>query len=250
MTVKYLITGATGDLGGGVLDYFIANVDFTEFTASSSNPDNRSLFENRGVNFRHLDYEDPATLRTALRDVQNLLLVSTATGVIHIERIERHHRNVVDAARQENVKHVWYTSLTFGGLTNDSEVPMQRAHLATEKMLQESGLTFTSIREGMYAEGFPVFLNWYPNETLVILPDDGEIAFTSRAELAECTARLMLRGGFENRTLLLTAGGTITGKEIINLINETTGRNVKLQYVSPGAYLNMTNANFLCGNVS
>ncbi|KAE8357783.1 hypothetical protein BDV27DRAFT_164198 [Aspergillus caelatus] len=230
--MKYLITGATGGLGGHILDYFITEIPLSDFAASSSNPENRSRFESRGVNFRHLDYEDPTTLSKALHDVENLLFISTNANVIDVEKVKRQHRNVVDAARQANVKHVWYTSLPFGGLTNDSEVAVQRAHLATEKMLQESGLTFTCIREGIYVEGFPLFLNWYPETTRITLPGDGEIAFTSRVELAECTARLMILGGFENRTVLLTAEETITAKELVSVINETTGRRVELSYVS------------------
>ncbi|RLL98060.1 hypothetical protein CFD26_102735 [Aspergillus turcosus] len=235
--MKYLITGATGGLGGHILDYFIAKVPFSDFAASSSSPSNRSLFESRGVNFRHLDYEDPTTLNTSLNDVENLLFISTNANVVDVEKVMRQHGNVVDAARQANVKHVWYTSLPFGGLTNDSIVSVQQAHLATERMLQESGLTFTCIREGIYTEGFPLFLNWYPETTNITLPADGEIAFTSRLELAECTARLMLHGGFENMTILLTAGETITAKELVHVINETTGRHVELQYVSPEEFV-------------
>ncbi|KAJ5160942.1 uncharacterized protein N7482_007946 [Penicillium canariense] len=237
MTMKYLITGATGGLGGQILDYFIAKIPFSEFAASSSSADNRSLFESRGVNFRHLDYEDPATLDRGLNDVENLLFVSTNANVIDDEKVKRQHRNVVDAAKKAGV---WYTSLPFGGLTNDSEVSVQRAHLATEKILQESGLTFTCIREGIYVEGFPLFLNWYPETTDITLPEDGEIAFTSRTELAECTARLMLEGGFKNMTILLTAGETITAKELVSLINETTGRRIKLRFVSPDDFVHQS----------
>lgn len=95
----------------------------------------------------------------------------------------------------------------------------------------------------MYVEAFPLFLNWHPNTTRVTLPGDGEIAFASRVELAECTARLMLRGGFENQTILLTAGETITAKEIIAVINETTGRQVEVQFVSPQEYVRLNELN-------
>ena len=34
-------------------------------------------------------------------------------------------------------------------------------------------------------------------------------------------------------TILLTAGETITAKHLVSVINEATGRNVEIQYVSP-----------------
>ncbi|KAK5801373.1 hypothetical protein VI817_003585 [Penicillium citrinum] len=237
MTLKYLITGATGGLGGLVLEYFIANVPLGDFAVSSSRIENRSLFERRGVQFRHLDYEDSATLEVGLRHVQNLLFVSTNTNVIHIDRILRHHGNMVSAAAKAHVGHVWYTSLPFGGFGDDSEVAVQQQHLATEKMLQESGLTYTCIREGIYTEAFPLFLNWYADTTHIMLPCDGEIAFTSREDLAEGTARLMLSGGYANQTVLFTAGKTISAREMVDIIHQSTGQKLQIRYVSEEEYL-------------
>ena len=104
--MRYLITGATGGLGGHILEYFIAQIPFSDFAASSSSPENRSRFESRGVNFRHLDYENPTTLNRALHDVENLLFISTNANVIDVEKVKRQHRNVVEAARKANLKHV------------------------------------------------------------------------------------------------------------------------------------------------
>ncbi|KAJ5629101.1 hypothetical protein N7490_011329 [Penicillium lividum] len=237
MTLKYLITGTTGGFGGQVLEFFIANVPLGEFAVSSSQISNRSMFESRGIQFRHLDYEDPATLEVGLHEVQNLLFVSTNTNVIHIDRILRHHQNVVAAAAKALVGHVWYTSLPFGGFKDDSIVAVQQHHVATEKMLSTSGLTYTFIREGIYTEAFPLFLNWYADTAHIILPCDGEIAFTSRDDLAEGTARLMLGGGYENETVLFTAGETITAREIVDTINQSTGRQLNIQYVSKEEFL-------------
>lgn len=100
-----------------------------------------------------------------------------------------------------------------------------------------SGLTYTCIREGIYTEAFPLFLNWYADTAEIILPCDGEIAFTSREDLAEGTARLMLGGGYENKTVLLTAGETITAREIVDTIIQSTDRELKIRYVSEEEFL-------------
>lgn len=59
------------------------------------------------------------------------------------------------------------------------------------------------------------------------------MAFTLRDELGEATARLMVRGGYDKEIVLLTAQETITFSEIVELINETTGRSVRVEVVSP-----------------
>ncbi|KAG7293929.1 hypothetical protein NEMBOFW57_003990 [Staphylotrichum longicolle] len=75
MALKYLITGATGNLGGQVLRYFTENVRLSEFAAASSKASNRSVFEDRGIAFRHVDFNDVESLETGLRDVENLLFM-------------------------------------------------------------------------------------------------------------------------------------------------------------------------------
>jgi uncharacterized protein YbjT (DUF2867 family) len=101
MTLKYLITGATGGLGKEVLNYFIANVARSEFAAASSNAANQATFEDRGIAFRHVNYDDPRSLETGLRDVENLLFVSSSG----MRRSEQHAR-VIEAAKKAGVEHV------------------------------------------------------------------------------------------------------------------------------------------------
>jgi hypothetical protein len=104
MTLKYLITGATGGLGEQVLNYFVAHVPASEFAAASSNASNRARFEDRGIAFRHVNYDDQQSLDTGLLDVENLLFVSTNT--FDNERRDKQHRQLVDAAKKAGVKHV------------------------------------------------------------------------------------------------------------------------------------------------
>lgn len=68
-----------------------------------------------------------------------------------------------------------------------------------------SGLTYTSIRERIYAEAFPIFLNWHPDTMELTLPADGEVAYTLREDLSEATAHIMTPGGYEDQTVMFTA---------------------------------------------
>ncbi|KAL0936003.1 NmrA family protein [Colletotrichum truncatum] len=132
MAIKYLITGATGGLGKHVLRYFVENVPLSEFAAASSKSSNKSMFEDRGIAFRHINYDDSKSLDTGLHGVENLLFISSVGSA----RIEQHSR-LIDAAKKAGVKHVWYTSLAFGGFGNNSRSPIQAEHVLTEKLLKE-----------------------------------------------------------------------------------------------------------------
>lgn len=63
-----------------------------------------------------------------------------------------------------------------------------------------SGLNFPNTCAGIYADAFPLYLNWYPSLNSVLLPQNsppvsmGMIAFTSRNELGEGMATLITKG--------------------------------------------------------
>jgi uncharacterized protein YbjT (DUF2867 family) len=104
MTLKYLITGATGGLGAGVLSYLVAKVPSSEYAAASSQETNRKQFEDRGIAFRVVNYDDPQGMETSFQDVENLFFVSTNT--FDVEKRRKQHQSFVNAAKKARVKHV------------------------------------------------------------------------------------------------------------------------------------------------
>lgn len=110
MSLKYLITGATGGLGSQVLAYLSKHLPSTQYAAASSNEASRSQFEDAGISFRVANFDDPATLDAAFSDVENVYFVSTNT--FDNERRKVQHRNVVGAAKKAGVKHVCILNLS------------------------------------------------------------------------------------------------------------------------------------------
>ena len=242
MSRSYLILGASGGLGTGVLSHLLSNSPpGTTVTAASRRKAASTEFTNQGIPFVHTDYDEVMQLIDAFRGVQKLLFVSANT-FDNDERI-RWHRNIIDAAKTATVGHVYYTSLGWGGHSSDSQMDVQLAHYRTEEMLAESGIRYTSIREGIYADAFPALMNWYPGDAKVYIPRDGRVAFAARAELAEATAKLMmlrpegvsalLEPGVTYRpnTVLLTGPRTNTLADLVQAISEATGKGVEVQTI-------------------
>lgn len=80
-------------------------------------------------------------------------------------------------------------------------------------------------------------MSWYPATEVVYLPSDGTVAYTSRAELAEATARIVIEGGFEGKKVLLTAQKAYTLSDLVEIINTTTERKVRVEFISEGDYV-------------
>ncbi|EME81687.1 uncharacterized protein MYCFIDRAFT_120462, partial [Pseudocercospora fijiensis CIRAD86] len=247
----FLLTGITGGLGHKILTSMLHthHIPPTSIIATSRHNDTLTTqtFESQNLLFRHADYTSPSTLTSAFQNVQNLLFVSSSERD-STKRIAE-HRNVIDAAKKADVKRVWYVSLGFGGWGDGSKIKFQHAHYETEKMLRNSGLEFVSLRAGVYADAFPLFLNWYPESEEVLMPniqpavEEGRIAFTSREELGEVIAKVLVEGlgGIqprgERRIVLLTAMRTYSLLEIVEVIGEVRGRRVKVRYLEPEEWI-------------
>lgn len=111
-----------------------------------------------------------------------------------------------------------------------------------------SGLNFVSLRAGVYADAFPLFLNWYPELKVIRLPkltppvSKGQLALTSREELGEGMASLFSAGieaypsikpRGERRIVLLTAAETGTFVDIADAINSTRSIKQPVEYLEP-----------------
>lgn len=115
-----------------------------------------------------------------------------------------------------------------------------------------SGLKFLSLRAGIYTDAFPLYLNWYPSSTKVLLPNtqppvsEGRIAFTSRDELSEGIATLIAKGldafpsikpKTDKNIVLLTSQATNTLNELVHAISKAKGAETPIEYLEPGEWI-------------
>ncbi|KAK2749627.1 hypothetical protein FQN57_005849 [Myotisia sp. PD_48] len=245
-SIKYLVTGATSGLGGSILKTLYEHVpDPSTIAAASSRATSgeKLLQQYPGIQFRMVDYDNADSLLSAFVGVERLFFVSSPE--FDTSRRNRQHGNVVKAAKDAHVGHVYYSSLAFGGFGSDSKAAIQQAHLVTENLLKKSGIPYTSIRQGVYTDAFPVFIFWYPNTTTVYLSADGPVAFASREELGEASAKLMLKEfsdlaaltqNNEENIVLLTGPRTYTFADIVSAISDATGTKVNIEYPPKAKY--------------
>ncbi|OJT13276.1 Quinone oxidoreductase 2 [Trametes pubescens] len=236
---KYVITGATGRLGSEVFKYLLKLVPASDIVVSLYNPSGATpLIKESGVEIRRGDYGDPASLDAAFAGADKLLIVSYPTITYEL-RVQR-HKSAIDAAKHAGVAHVYYTSFALAG---DSVAAVMRAHIDTERYLKESGLTYTVLREGIYSESYPLYVGFFDpaegKEEIVVPYSDGPIAWVTREDLGEGTAKIMVQGGFENEIRLLCGSGAFTLSEIAEKISYSPllGRSVRLVVVSEDEYV-------------
>jgi NAD(P)H dehydrogenase (quinone) len=223
-----VVTGATGQLGRAVVDHLRDRVPAEGIAVSVRDP---QRFDGRGVRVRRGDYAEPATLDAAFEGASAVLIVSV--DILGEEAI-RLHRNAIDAAVASGAKRVLYTSHM--GASPSSVCPPMIDHAATEDLLKDSGVAITSLRNGFYATTLPRLLQHAIVSGELRLPEDGPVAWTAHADLAEATARILVDDGFDGPTPPLTGPEAVDMAHVAAIASKVTGKAIRHVVVSDEEY--------------
>ncbi|WP_022826426.1 SDR family oxidoreductase [Hymenobacter norwichensis] len=213
-----LVTGATGGLGHETIDCLLTTAPATEIAALVRDVSKATDLAERGVDVRQADYFDYPALVQAFQDIEKVLLVS---AVAFTDRLSQ-HRNVIDAAKEAGVKHLFYTSIQRSSDFVLTEVT--ESDLATEAYLKASGLVYTILRNGYYFEGLGYLIGSEVPEKEIRFPaGEGKIAFIKRTELAAATATLLTSEGHENQEYTLVGSEAYSFHDIARELSALAG---------------------------
>lgn len=214
-----LITGATGGLGHETIDFLLTTTPAAEIAALVRDVSKATDLVKRGVDVRQADYFDYPALVQAFQGIDKVLLVS---AVAFTDRL-RQHRNVIDAAKEAGVKHLFYTSIQRS--THFVMQEVTESDLATEAYLKASGLTYTILKNGYYFDGLGYLIGNEVPETEIRFPaGEGKIAFIKRTELAAVTAALLTSEGHDNQEYTLSGSEAYSFHDIAREFSALTGR--------------------------
>ncbi|MFD2762925.1 NmrA family NAD(P)-binding protein [Micromonospora eburnea] len=176
--MRIAVTGGTGRIGGHVAR-LLADEGRHDVVPLSS---------------RTAPYDDPAALRAALDGIDTLVFVSSDGEAA---RVTVHHHNVLDAAIRRGVRHV----VLLSGLDVDLDSPFCYAYTNghTERLLRASGLPYSIVRAGLFAEFFLGLIRQVGTSaggtdgTVALPAADGRVSLVARNDVARCLAALALR---------------------------------------------------------
>lgn len=225
------ITGATGLLGQHVIENLLQTVPAGQIVAIVRNPAKGASLSRKGISVRQADYNDEASLIRALQGVEKLLLISSS----EIGQRVTQHRNVINAAKSANVKFIAYTSLLHA---DTSPLGLHTEHVETEKMLADSGIRYTLLRNGWYTENYlasvPAALE---HGVFIGAAGEGKIAFAARADYAAAAACVISEDGHAGKVYELAGDEARTLSHLAKELTEQSGKNVVYQNLSQADFV-------------
>lgn len=220
------ITGATGQLGQHVIESLLKTVPASQIVAIVRNPAKATTLSQQGITVRQADYSDEAALTTALQGIDKLLLISSS----EVGQRAPQHRNVINAAQAAHVKFIAYTSLLHA---DTSPLGLADEHVATEKMLAESGIAYALLRNGWYTENYlasaPAALE---HGVFIGAAGEGKIASATRADYAAAAARVISEDGHAGKIYELAGDTGWTLSQLAAELATQSGKKVVYQNLS------------------
>ncbi|EQA4949514.1 SDR family oxidoreductase [Salmonella enterica] len=219
------ITGATGQLGQHVIENLLKTTPASHLVAIVRNPKKAAPLSQRGIAVRLAGYANEAALTTALQGVDKLLLISSS----EVGQRTAQHRNVIQAAITAKVKFIAYTSLLHA---DKSPLALADEHIETEKMLAESGIPHTLLRNGWYTENYlasvPAALK---HGVFIGAAGEGKIASAMRADYA-AAARVISEEGHAGNVYELAGDDAWTLSQLADELTQQSGKKIVYQNLS------------------
>lgn len=229
-----LVTGASGALGGLILDRLTA-IPGLEVVAGTRAAE--------GTATVRIDFDEPGTLDHGFAGVD--LLVFISAGYAEDDVVLNRHGAVIQAAAKAGIQHVIYTSLAGSG----DQLTIALPHRWTEARLAGAPFDVTILRNGLYAE-IPAGLALASADATVTTGvfaapwGNGRMSVVAREDLADVAARIAIEvradltaGGpspHAGRTYELEGVTAIGGSDIAATLAETLGRSIRYEPASLG----------------
>jgi NAD(P)H dehydrogenase (quinone) len=225
---KIIVSGASGQFGRAAAALLLEKVPAEDVMLLSRTPATLAPLAERGADVRRAVFDDPASLRPAMEGGEKLLLISTLKVGSRVEQ----HTAAVEAAKAAGVRHVAYTSLL--GVRKPGNPSVEGFdHIATEEMIEASGLAYTHLRNSLYAEAvatamaIPALISGHKPEN----SGEGRVPIVSRDDCVAIAVGVLTQEGHANRAYDVTGPEMWTLPGAMALVSEMAGKPIAIEPV-------------------
>jgi NAD(P)H dehydrogenase (quinone) len=225
---KIIVTGASGQFGHAAATMLLEQVPAEDLVFLSRTPENLADLAESGAHVRRADFDDPSTLAAAMEGGERMLLIST----VRVGSRVAQHTAAVEAAKAQGVRHVVYTSL-LGVRTPGNPSVEGFDHLATERMIELSGLAWTFLRDSLYSDAvatamaIPALQSGHKPENA----GDGRVPVVSRNDCVATAVGVLTQEGHADKAYDVTGPELWTLPAAMALVSQMAGKPIAVERV-------------------
>ena len=226
MTNQFLVTGATGNVGGALVSLLVQAKK--PVIAATRKPDSYPATE--GVTVRKFDYDDSTTYEPLFEGVTRAFFIPKSGDLDGPDKMER----LFVAAIAQDIEHiVFMTAMDQGEGTT-----MDDAEKRLRVLSAESGVSYTLLRPSWFMQnfstGFTAMMN--PDRNISFPAADARTSHIDARDIAAVAFAALTQEEHRNQEYVLSGAEALTYNEAAQIIRQVTGRNVKYNAISETAW--------------
>jgi uncharacterized protein YbjT (DUF2867 family) len=230
-----LVTGATSMVGGEVVKQLLRSItkDVNIKAAGRSVENVKRVVNSDRVEPVQIDYYKSETLKEAVKDVDRVFLVTPFQSDM-VELTSNLLREIKNAG---NIKQIVKLSVLRGD-DADSDIIADRLHRQAEKMIEDSGISYTFLCPTFFMQSFA---NFFPQKikdqsTFYLPAGDGKVSFVDVRDIAAIAVEVLINnnnnddGRHNGKAYNITGPEAISFEQAARILSEQAGK--KISYVS------------------
>ena len=217
-----LITGASGNVGKEVLKQITqtgveVRAAFQSVSKAAGAPS--------GVEIVTVDYNQPETLRTALKAVERIFLVGPPTA-----QLPALERKAMEVIAQSGVRQIVKLS-AMGG----REAIFPRQHAESEDYIQSTGVPYTFLRPNGFMQNMVNYNATTVNTQSAFYGSegDGRVSQIDIRDVAAVAVKALTEDGHMGKAYTLTGPEALTNKEIAQILSDELRREIRFVNLPP-----------------
>lgn len=218
--MKIGVGGASGELGGAVVNYLMEQSNGDSIVAITRTPEDINI---DGVEARFGDYNEQSSLSEAYSGLDRLLLIPSKD----LEPGRRAEQNIlaIDEAVAAGVSHIVLMSSV--GARNVEKTNIAYEYFAGEQYLMKTAEKWTVLRMSYYAESIIMEAQMSLEAGALTGITENKVSFVSRDDLAAAAAGILSGEGHDGAIYSGTGPESLTGAERAEAVAKASGKPFK-----------------------
>lgn len=223
-----LVLGATGKVGGEVVNQLVKNQDINVIAATRS-AEKAQAFKDKNIESIVLDLDNPDTIAPALKNIDRALLLTGYT----VDML-RQSKRFLDTAKHTGVKHIVHIGAS---TAPTNEVAHWGWHQFIEAYIEKLGFSYTHLRPEAFMQNLFGF-GWLNNGVITNYIGNARWSWIDCYDLAAVAIQTLLYPGkYAGQTIPLGYDAK-TMEEVAQVLTEVVGRPFKTEAHPPKEFLN------------